>query len=212
PPFFQGGSSARNGTPRLSPCQCCNETLSLDRLHSLHTGLWKHLLGELKIILASLGRDAQEAFEKLIANFPQWCNLNHFESVINISFTNGNKYQDLSKQTLYPALNILMHRASPVGYQLLRIISSYQQVDSWIGLNVHTKSTLAAIKDELLVFDVELKAYIICAKESEIDKLKLDWDFPKTHLWKHVFHNIRHKGVAHNYSTHPNEKLHGPLK
>ncbi|KAG1811595.1 hypothetical protein EV424DRAFT_1327573 [Suillus variegatus] len=190
-----------------------HDALSLDRLHSLHAGLWKHLLGELKIILASLGRDAQEAFENhRIANFPRWRNLNHFESVINISFTDGNKYQDLSKQTLYPALNILTHRASPVGYQLLRVISSYLQLDSWIGLDVHTESTLAAIEAELLVFDAELKAYITCAEESDIEKLKLDWDFPKTHLWKHVVRDIRRKGVARNYSTRPNEKLHGPLK
>jgi hypothetical protein len=44
-----------------------------------------------------------------------------------------------------------------VGYQLLRIISSYLQLDSWIGLDVHTESTLAVIKAELLVFDAELK-------------------------------------------------------
>ncbi|KAG1882566.1 hypothetical protein F4604DRAFT_1879304 [Suillus subluteus] len=188
-----------------------HDALSLDRLHLLHTGLWKHLLEELKKILASLGRDAQEAFEKFyrIANFLQWRNLNHFESIINISFTDGNKYQDLSKVTL----NILTHRASPVGHQLLLcIISSYLQLDSWIGLDVHTEGTLAAIEAELLVFDAELKAYITCAEESEIEKLKLDWDFPKTHLWKHVVRDIRLKGVVRNYSTRPNEKLHGPLK
>ncbi|KAG1847898.1 hypothetical protein F4604DRAFT_1883959 [Suillus subluteus] len=189
-----------------------HDALSLDRLHSLHAGLWKHLLGELKKVLAYLGRDAQEAFENLISNFPRWRNLNHFKSVINISFTDGNKYQDLSKKTLYPALNILMHRVSPVGHQLLCVISSYLQLDSWIGLDVHTERTLAVIEAELLVFDAELKAYITCAEESEIEKLKLDWDFPKTHLWKHVIHDIQLKGVARNYSTRPNEKLHGPLK
>ncbi|KAG2091483.1 uncharacterized protein F5147DRAFT_822988 [Suillus discolor] len=171
-----------------------HDALSLDRLHSLHAGLWKHLLEELKKILAYR-----------IANFPRWRHLTHFESVINITFTDGNKYQDLSKQTLYPALNILMHRASPVGHQLLRVISSYLQLDSWIGLDLHTERTLAAI-------DAELLAYITCAEESEVEKLKLDWNFPKTHLWKHVVRDIRLKGVARNYSTRPNEKLHGPLK
>ncbi|KAG1747467.1 hypothetical protein EDB19DRAFT_1826190 [Suillus lakei] len=151
-----------------------HDALSLDRLHSLHTGLWKHLLGELKKILASLGCEAEAAFEKLIANFPQWRNLNHFKSIINISFTNGNKYQDLSEQSLYAGLSILTPRASPGGYQLLCVISSYLQLDSWIGLDVHTESTLAA--------------YVTCAESSDIKKLKLDWNFPKTHLWKHVMH------------------------
>ncbi|KAG1836025.1 hypothetical protein F4604DRAFT_1943802 [Suillus subluteus] len=159
-----------------------HDALSLDRLHSLHSGLWKHLLGELKKILASLGREVEAAFEELITNFPQWLNLNHFKSVINISFTDGNKFQDLSKQTLYASLNILTPRASPEGYQLLQVISSYLQLDSWIGLDVHTESTLAEIEAKLLVFDTELKA-------------------------KRMLH-----GVARNYSTRPNEKFHGPLK
>ncbi|KAG2091630.1 uncharacterized protein F5147DRAFT_779906 [Suillus discolor] len=64
------------------------------------------------------------------------------KSVINITFTDGNKYQDLSKRSMPSSL----------------------------------------------VFDAELKAYITCAEESEVEKLKLDWNFPKTHLWKHVLH------------------------
>ena len=56
------------------------------------------------------------------------------------------------------------------------------------------------------------QAYIACATASEIGNLKLNWNFPKTHLWKHATRDIRRKGVARNYSTRPNEKLHGPLK
>ena len=47
---------------------------------------------------------------------------------------------------------------------------------------------------------------------SSIPGLKVDWDFPKVHLWKHVVHDIREKGAVRNYSTCPNEKMHGPLK
>ena len=62
------------------------------------------------------------------------------------------------KQTLlYAALGVLTCRASPEGYQLLCVISSYLQLDSWIGLDVHTKSTVDAIEAKLLVFDAELK-------------------------------------------------------
>ncbi|KAG1874046.1 hypothetical protein C8R48DRAFT_669675 [Suillus tomentosus] len=150
-------------------------TFNFDRLHALHAGLWKHLLGQLKKILASLGHGAEAAFEKLISNFPRWRNLNHFKSVINVSFTDGNKYQE-SKQAFYAGLNILTSRASQEGYQLLRVISTYLQLDSLIGLNVHTEGTLAAIEAELLVFDTKLKAYVTCVESSDIEKLKLDWD------------------------------------
>ncbi|KAG2110903.1 uncharacterized protein F5147DRAFT_745048 [Suillus discolor] len=137
----------------LSP----HDALSSDRLHSLHAGLWKHLHEELKKILLDPTFSCHPARYYRIANFPRWHHLNHFESIINITFTDSNKYQDLSKQTLYLALNILTHRASPVGHQLLRVISSYLQLDSWIGLDLHTEHMLAAINAELLVFDAELK-------------------------------------------------------
>ncbi|KIN97792.1 hypothetical protein M404DRAFT_159578, partial [Pisolithus tinctorius Marx 270] len=32
------------------------------------------------------------------------------------------------------------------------------------------------------------------------------------HLWRHVMQDIQNKGAAHNYSTQPNEKMHGSLK
>jgi len=61
------------------------------------------------------------------------------------------------KQTLYACLTILTARTSPEGYQLLYVISMYLQLDSLIGLDVHTEGTLAAIKVELLIFDTKLK-------------------------------------------------------
>ncbi|KAG0692108.1 hypothetical protein DFH29DRAFT_985943 [Suillus ampliporus] len=181
-----------------------HEAISFDRLHALHIGIWKHLLVELKKILKALGRSAEAMLENQVAKFPRWHNFNHFSSIIHIMFSDGNKMQDLSKQTFYSALNILTHRANPEGYQLLRVISSYLQLDSYIGLDVHMTSTLAALNAELLVFNAMLKDNVECASKSPIEDLKLDWDFPKMYLWKH--------GPARNYSTRPNEKLHGPLK
>ncbi|KAG2103998.1 uncharacterized protein F5147DRAFT_580146, partial [Suillus discolor] len=189
-----------------------HEAISFDRLHSLHIGMWKHLLKELKKILKSLGHSAEAKLENQVAEFPRWCNFNHFSTVIHIMFSDGNKMQDLSKQTLYSALNVLTHRASPEGYQLLHVISSYLQLDSYIGLDVQTTNMLVVLNAKLLVFNTTLKDYVKCASTSPIKDLKLDWDFPKTHLWKHVTRDIRMKGVTCNYSTHPNEKLHGPLK
>ncbi|KAG2123498.1 hypothetical protein BD769DRAFT_1628911 [Suillus cothurnatus] len=189
-----------------------HDAISLDRLHALHLGLWKHLLNELKKILKSLGREAESLFEEQVANFPRWRNCNHFNTVIHMSFSDGNKMQDISRQSFYAALSILNQSNSPEGNQLLRLIGSYLQLDSYIGLDVHTVSTLDAIEAELLVFNNALKDYVQCATESSIEDLRLDWDFPKVHLWKHATRDIRMKGAVRNYTTRPNEKLHGPLK
>jgi hypothetical protein len=38
------------------------------------------------------------------------------------------------------------------------------------------------------------------------------WNFPKIHLRQHLFDDIINKGVARNFSTKPNERMHGPIR
>ncbi|KAG2140569.1 hypothetical protein DEU56DRAFT_870910 [Suillus clintonianus] len=189
-----------------------HEALSLDDLHAIHGGIGGvHLLGELKTILADLGRAAQDNVEKQVAEFPRWRSLAHFTTIIHITFSDGNKKRDL--QGFYAALSVLKRQVSPEGYRLLRIICSYLQLDSLVGLDVHTERTLQMIDAKFLVYDAALKDYIeYAATTSSIADIKTDWNFPKSHLWKHMRRDIELKGVARNYSTRPNEKLHGPLK
>ncbi|KAG2753584.1 hypothetical protein P692DRAFT_201705525 [Suillus brevipes Sb2] len=191
-----------------------HDALSLDRLHTIHGGLGGyHLLDEAKTIISNLGREGMESVEKQVAEFPRWRDLNHFSTVIHITFTDGNKKRDLVLQTFYAALNALDRRSCLEGYHLLHVICSYLELDSLIGLDVHTERTIAMIEDELLVFSAALKDYVdYITDTSSMEGLKKDWNFPKAHLWKHAPRDIRLKGVARNYSTRPNEKLHGPLK
>ncbi|KIK43163.1 hypothetical protein CY34DRAFT_791724 [Suillus luteus UH-Slu-Lm8-n1] len=206
-----------------------HDAMSVDRLHTVHSGMGGyHLLGELKTILDDVGREAQAAVEKSVEEFPRWRDLNHFTTVIHVAFTDGNKKRDLVMQAFYAALPVLTRRASPEGFRILRVICSYLQLDSLIGLDVHTEQTLAMLDAEFLVFDAALKVvispfiestlltrsqdYVECAMTSAVEDLKTDWNFPKTHLWTHARRDITRKGAARNYSTRPNEKLHGPLK
>ena len=39
-----------------------------------------------------------------------------------------------------------------------------------------------------------------------------NWDFPKNHMFSHLFDDIMNKGVTRNYNTQPNEQMHGSLK
>ncbi|KAI6143422.1 hypothetical protein BKA82DRAFT_4331282 [Pisolithus tinctorius] len=184
----------------------CEEAVSFDRLHALHDGLFgHHSLEELKILLSKLPRK--------LAAFPSWRGLAHFNGILHVSYADGNKLQDLARQTFYAALNILTNDVSHEGYQLLRMLRSYLELDSLIGLDVHTDKTLELIEREQLVFGSELKEYVSRVANGELaEHLKTDWNFPKVHLWKHVVRDIRNKGAAHNYSTRPNEKMHGSLK
>ncbi|KAG2156018.1 uncharacterized protein EDB93DRAFT_1239132 [Suillus bovinus] len=53
--------------------------------------------------------------------------------------------------------------------------------------------------------------YITIINETDPDAIK-NWNFPKMHASKHIFDDIIAKGAAHNFSTRPNEKQHGPIR
>ncbi|KAI6142401.1 hypothetical protein BKA82DRAFT_86554, partial [Pisolithus tinctorius] len=90
----------------------------------------------------------------------------------------------------YALLNVFTRMATPEGYCLLHILTSYLQLDSLIGLDV----------------------YIECVNKYGLEGLWVDWDFPKVYLWKHVVCDIQMKGATRNYSMRPNESMHGPIK
>jgi hypothetical protein len=107
-------------------------------------------------------------------------------------------------------------------------------LNSLLGLDVHTERTITMIEDELLGFGATLKincllllkTYHWCSifrtmliilpihppwKASRKTGTFQRHTFGNTHCgtskWK-----VLHTTTAHNYSMHPNEKLHSPLK
>ncbi|KAI6002407.1 hypothetical protein F5J12DRAFT_947888 [Pisolithus orientalis] len=171
--------------------------LSFDHLHFLHGGLWgKHILWDILRILNVLGCNAETNVE------------NYKSGLVFIPCA----YYSMLQAMFYALLNVFTRTAIPKGYCLLHILTSYLQLDSLIGLDMHTEQTIEMIDAELLKFDNELKAYIECVNKSGLEELWVAWDFPKVHLWKHVAHDIQMKGATRNYSMHLNESMHGPIK
>lgn len=68
---------------------------------------------------------------------------------------------------------------------------------------------LLRLYSNILIF--LLKEYAALCEEQGVFPLK-DWNFPKSHSYKHIFEDIRAKGVTRNYNTKPNEKMHGIIK
>ncbi|KAG0692969.1 hypothetical protein DFH29DRAFT_985615 [Suillus ampliporus] len=177
-----------------------HDALSQDPLHVYHKGKFgDHLFNECKKHLKVLGRVAEKKVDEQFDSFPRWRNLNHFDRVTNIYFTDGNKFQDISKQIVFVAQNVLTHAEDEAGYALLKCIVSYLHIDMYVSLDVHTESTLAAGEAEILVFQKLLDEYI----EALGDDATKNWNFPKAHASKHVFTDIREKGAARNFSTRP---------
>ncbi|KAG1897469.1 uncharacterized protein F5891DRAFT_1191930 [Suillus fuscotomentosus] len=153
-----------------------HDALSQDTLHAYDSGLFgNHLFEEVKGHVKALGRAAEKTMDDQFDAFP----------VTNISFSDGNKFLDISKQLLYAAQNVLTCKDDEGGYALLKCIASYLHVYMYITLDVHTESTIVAGEAEILVFQKCLDEYIKILGDEAIK----NWNFPKAHSMKHDIAN-----------------------
>ncbi|KAF7980011.1 hypothetical protein HWV62_40118 [Athelia sp. TMB] len=188
-----------------------NLALSFDRLHT-NSGLFDdHLWAELKRHIQSLGRPAIQAVDENVDAVPRWRNLNHFKSIMQVSFTDGSKHEDMLKAIVFATHSVITAAACPLGYLLLRCLRLFVVVDMYTALEVHTEDTIAEGREAVRAFGRSLTEYIKAASKDERFASK-NWNFIKAHLPHHIFDDVTGKGVTRNYTTKPNEKLHGPLK
>ena len=105
---------------------------------------------------------------------PPWSGLNHFSSIIKTGeFADGSKYEDMSKVNKFDYIllknkfntekilifsihNIFTKDECPRGYQLLKLMRSYLELDMYASLTVHTETTIQNGRQELLVFEKEV--------------------------------------------------------
>ncbi|KAK0436805.1 uncharacterized protein EV420DRAFT_1281073 [Desarmillaria tabescens] len=180
-------------------------SLSWDRLHAFQDGLFgHHLRGELVRRIKALGHAYASQADNQVQKFPRWRDLNHFESgFMAVTFTDGTKYEDLSKQIIFVTHNILSETQDSHGYHLLKCIRSYLVLNVYAGFTLHTESSIKALREESTKFGKLIKV--------KHEKPK-SWNFPKVHSHRHLPDDILAKGVSRNYDTKPNENMHGPLK
>lgn len=148
-----------------------HEAISYDPLHADDGGFWgDHLFGQLKARVEELGRpaivkiDSQYVIIQLLilplltiprmAAFPRWRNLNHFETVMNTSFNDGSKHEDIAKMMLFVAHNVLVDEA---GILLLQAIRSYLEFRTSFAAEVHTSETIAEGSREVDTLDSVMK-------------------------------------------------------
>ncbi|KAJ6523086.1 hypothetical protein DFH09DRAFT_1421223 [Mycena vulgaris] len=185
-----------------------HEAISYDPLHADDGGLWgAHLFVQFKARVTELGRAAIVKIDTQMAAFPRWRGLNHFETVMNTSFNDGSKHEDIAKMILFVAHNILVDEA---GLLLLQACRSYLETRTSIAFQVHTSETISAGRRELLTFDTVMKKYIGACKGTVHDEK--NWNFPKFHARCHVFKDIENKGASRNFGTKTSESMHGAIR
>ncbi|KAH9953929.1 hypothetical protein BC827DRAFT_1280060 [Russula dissimulans] len=149
-----------------------HRALSFDRLHSNNSGLFSAV--------------------------PRWSGLIHFQEVMKIKFTDGTKFEDISKVIVFVAHDIIDRREREGWFSI---------VDLYLAFESHMEHTLTAGKCELENFARQMKV----SSTNRGEDVK-SWNFPKMHALVHSFDDVKAKGASCNYNTKPNEKLHGPLK
>ncbi|KAJ7691825.1 hypothetical protein B0H17DRAFT_1133603 [Mycena rosella] len=126
---------------------------------------------------------------------PCWRNLNHFDRVMNKSFNDGSKHEDIVKMMLFVAHNIFIDNADLL---LLQALQCYLDYRTSLSYEVHTTETIAeggAAMNPWIQFEVDplLQEYISACEGSE-----KNWNFPKFHACLHAFDGIEKKGATRN--------------
>ncbi|KAK0434530.1 uncharacterized protein EV420DRAFT_1623783 [Desarmillaria tabescens] len=181
-------------------------------LRNIDDGLFgHHLRGELVRRIKALGHAYASQADNQVQKFPRWRDLNHFESgFMAVTFTDGTKYEDLSKQIIFVTHNILSETQDSHGYHLLKCIRSYLVLNVYAGFTLHTESSIKALREESTKFGKLIKEYQELTRT--VSEKPKSWNFPKVHSHRHLPDDILAKGVSRNYDTKPNENMHGPLK
>ncbi|KAI6037084.1 hypothetical protein BKA83DRAFT_4040758, partial [Pisolithus microcarpus] len=178
-----------------------------DRLHANFAGKFgDHLRLELLRILDKGGCQVMAKVEKNFSAMPCWHGLNHFDEALSVLYTNSQKFKDLSKVVVFACHNTLLP-AEKEGYLLLHCLCAYIEFDLYTAFELHTTHTLAAGREALTTFNTLMQKF-----SEKTENTKKNWNFPKNHTRTHTFDDIEAKGVTRNFSTKPNEKMHGPLK
>ncbi|KAG1833209.1 hypothetical protein F4604DRAFT_2019034, partial [Suillus subluteus] len=184
-----------------------HSAVSFDRLHVNNEGNFSdHLWTQFQEQVKSIGRRTQSKIDEYFDSMPRWRNINHFNHVMDISFSDGSKYEDISKLIVFAAHDVIDRTSHALPYLLLRCIRQYVNVDMYAALKVHTSETIAEGRRAIQEFTRLLDQY------SAKDDSGKNWAYPKRHAHTHLFDDIEAKGATRNTNTKPNEKCHGPIR
>ncbi|KAF8148996.1 hypothetical protein K438DRAFT_2016359 [Mycena galopus ATCC 62051] len=184
------------------------KAISYDPLHADDGGFWgDHLFPLFKARVEELGRPAIVKIDSQMAAFPRWRSLNHFETVMNTSFNDGSKHEDIAKMMLFVGYNVLDNDA---GVVLLQALRSYLEFRTALSAEVHTTETIAVGSGEVNILGSLIKKYIVLCEGTDYENK--NWNFPKMHARRHAFDHIKSKGAVRNFNTKASESMHGPIR
>ncbi|KAF8514399.1 hypothetical protein JB92DRAFT_3115676 [Gautieria morchelliformis] len=164
---------------------------SYDLLHNDDSGkFWKHLFPLTIEVLGDLAKKGK--YSQNMNMVPSWPNLNHFQSITTMEFSDGQSYFDALKCIL-PCIVQLLPANSP----LIHCLRAYACIRLIAGLHMISELQLNKLQEYLQEYEDYCK---------EVQELygKI-FNFPKQHALVHLTYDIIHKGSTINYNTRVGE-------
>ncbi|KAG1888071.1 hypothetical protein F4604DRAFT_1877317 [Suillus subluteus] len=107
-----------------------HSAVSFDHLHVNNEGnfsdhLWTQFQEQVKLI----GQRTQSKINEYFDLMPRWRNINHFNHVMDISFSDGSKYEDISKSTLKVHTSETIAEGRRAIQEFTRLLDQYSAKD-----------------------------------------------------------------------------------
>ncbi|KDQ12670.1 hypothetical protein BOTBODRAFT_45772 [Botryobasidium botryosum FD-172 SS1] len=182
------GRAEKNAFWDLGPNSCPHRALSFDVLHFFDGGIWgKHLLVDLLKIIDEAGNsdklDARHATITSSSSPMSW--LHHLTSDHDTEFLTC-----LGGLLILPVSHDLVPKKYSVIIPLIRALACLRII---AGFSVHTEQRTKSGEAFVVKFGTLLQKFGVARGKK--------YDFPKAHASKHLFSDIRRKGVTKNYNT-----------